>query len=948
MSANGKFRALLGVVVVVAIVLLAPAIGFAQSSIAGVARDESGAVLPGVTVEASSSALIEKVRTVVTDEQGVYRIVDLRPGTYLVTFALQGFNTFRREGILLEGGAIVTVNGDMKVGSIEESITVTGEAPIVDTQSTVREQVLNRDLLDAIPTSRQVWTVGYTLPGVTLNGVDVGGAGGIQQERMGIHGANQNETTIEIDGMIVNTNHGNGSTQHYFDDGMVQEMAFQTSANSAETQRGGVRLNMIPQTGGNTFSGTVFTSSVPTEGWQSNNYTEELRRRGLPAPTPVVHLHDYSGQLGGPIKRDKLWFYTSVRHLASNVVTSDSFYSDGSQVVDDDWIIQGAGRVTWQAATQHKLTGYFERSRKFRGHIGGVGVALEAMTRRPALARYYDLAQAKWTGTLSSKLLLETGWSFSGQNWTQECQEGVNEERGTPAWFRKASRQDIILSTRWVACATNSLTRSARQTPSFSVSYVTGSHAFKTGVQWSFGPRQQGRTANGDLNQRYRNGAPDSVIVYNTPNDANVYLSADSGVYAQDSWKRGKTTFNYGLRWDYFASYVPEQSTPGGRFFAAKDFDRIALPSWSDLSPRFGVAYDIFGNGTTALKGGINKYVLSEAADFALQYNPIFNDSDTRRWTDLNLDDIAQDNEIGPSNNAGFGIARSRNPDPNLKRPYNLEYNISLERQLLPGRLSASIGYYRRTYHRLYGQDNLLITPADFTPVTLVSPLNGEQLTVYNLNPLKQGLVDVLDRQDAGRKQTYNGFEATFQVRTPGSGRIVGGLTHDRTRTRDCSLDDPNNPLPTRSPTATTPIGRFCDEFQFALPFRNLFKLTGSYPLPLGIQLSGSYQSSPGRRLDVNYSVGRGIVPNLTQTTVTVPLIAPETKYRKQINQLDFSLAKSINVGGSRRVRLHLDLFNAINSNVILAQFETWGPNLDRVDEIIQGRLIRIGGQFHF
>ena len=217
----------------------------------------------GVTVEASSPALIEKVRTVFTDAQGLYRLVDLRPGTYKVTFTLPGFATFVRDGLTLEGAAAVTVNGQMKVGALEETLTVTGEAPIVDVSSTAKEQVVTRELLDAIPTGRQVWTVAVTMPGVTLSGQDVGGAGGLQQTRMRAFGTVEQEVTMEIDSILMNSVHGGGSTQQYFNDGMVQEMSVQTGALSAEVQTGGVRINMIPQTGSNQLHGSFVAISVP-------------------------------------------------------------------------------------------------------------------------------------------------------------------------------------------------------------------------------------------------------------------------------------------------------------------------------------------------------------------------------------------------------------------------------------------------------------------------------------------------------------------------------------------------------------------------------------------------------------------------------------------------------------------------------------------------------------
>ena len=257
-------------------------------------------MLPGVTVEASSPALIEGTRVAVSDGDGNYRIADLRPGNYSVSFTLPGFNVYIRDEIELEGNAVLNVDGDMQLGALEESITVTGESAIVDVQSSSKEQVLTEELLNTIPTGRQAWNVGYTLPGVTLNrpGRVVGGAGGIQQVRMGVHGADQNETTIEIDGMQVNANHGNGSTQQYFNQNMTQQMSFTTSANSAETQKGGVRLNMIPQTGGNTFSGTFLAVAVPSEDFVSNNFTQELKDAGLRTPNRPLSTSDYNASVG--------------------------------------------------------------------------------------------------------------------------------------------------------------------------------------------------------------------------------------------------------------------------------------------------------------------------------------------------------------------------------------------------------------------------------------------------------------------------------------------------------------------------------------------------------------------------------------------------------------------------------------------------------------------------
>ncbi len=927
---------------VVALVVLFPAMSFAQSSIAGVVKDDTGAVLPGVTVEAASPALIEKTRAVVSDDQGQYKIVDLRPGTYTVTFSLQGFSTFKRDGITLQASTVATVNGEMKIGALEETITVTGEAPLVDVQSSVLQQIVSRELLDQLPTGRQMWGIGATLPGIVVNGQDVGGSGGVQQTKVSAHGADVNQTVTQVDGMELNTMVAAGSAVPYFNDGMAQEMTFQTSAMGAETSAGGVRVNIIPKEGGNVFHGDTFFGTIPNSSFSSKNLDADLCARGLCSQPTVLVLRDFNQSFGGPVKKDLLWFFSSYRYLLGNNTVEGAFRANGSQAVDDNSLKQGLIRLTYRASANHKIAYYYDLTKKFRGHDSlAAGVDEIASTWRPPV--HYSNAQVKWTGTLSSKMLIEAGVSRNVNRYNVVYQPGVKEPRFSPAWYAKASRQDTILSTRHVAGAVEQYNYPIRNTISSAVSYVTGSHAFKTGFQWGSGPFFQKRDANADLIQIYRNGVPTSVTVQNTPVDSRPYIKADAGIYAQDSWTMKRLTMNYGLRYEYFNSYIQEQNAPAGRFVPARHFDAVHVPSFKDVAPRFGVSYDLFGDGKTAVKGSVSKYVSQFTTDFANNYNPMFLATDSRTWTDLNRDDIAQDNEIGPSNNNAFGIRQSRNPDPNIKREYNIEYTGVFQRQLTRG-ISASIGYYRRGFHRLQQQDNLLQGLEDYTPVTIASPLNNEPLIVYNLNRAKQGLVDILDRNTINDKRTqnYNGIELSAQARI-GGGRMIGGWTHDRTVIKNCSLDDPNAPA-----AGGGTAGRFCDQTKLGMPFRDQMKLSGAYPLWRGIQFSGVLTSYPGGLLNVNYTVDRTIIPALTQTSVIVPLIKPGTKYRGQWNQLDLGFAKVVTFSDGRNVRLQVDLFNSLNANTVLNQNQNYGPALDQPTEILQGRVIRLGAQFHF
>jgi hypothetical protein len=260
---------------------LIPGIAAAQSAIAGVVRDTSGAVLPGVTVEVSSPALIEKTRSAATDDAGQYRVVDLRPGTYTVTFTLQGFSTVKREGVVLDANFTAPVNAELRVGAIEETVTVTGESPIVDVQNTARREVVDRELLDALPTGRDFQTIGNVIPGVTMGRFDVGGSSTAQSGTLVAAGSRGQDFQLKIDGMHANNSFGEGWFNGiYHNEAIFQEMSYTVSGGTAENQAAGVSVNMIPRSGGNTFA-YEFLGTFSNHSLQAENVDDELRARGF-------------------------------------------------------------------------------------------------------------------------------------------------------------------------------------------------------------------------------------------------------------------------------------------------------------------------------------------------------------------------------------------------------------------------------------------------------------------------------------------------------------------------------------------------------------------------------------------------------------------------------------------------------------------------------------------
>src|SRR5438093_416430 len=524
----------------------------AQSAIGGVVRDSSGAVLPGVTVEASSDVLIERARSVVTDGQGQYRIIDLRPGVYTVTFTLVGFQVFKRSGVELPGNFTATINAEMRIGGIEESITVSGQSPVVDVQSAARIMVLTRDTLDAIPTGRTIQGLGQLVVGVTLNVPDVGGSRAMQQTYMSVHGLSSSQVTTQVDGMMVNGLDGDGAVQNYFNNMMSQEMAYQTAGAGTDVSGGGVRLNMIPKEGGNRFSGAFF-GSWSDGSWQSDNLTQSLKDRGLSVPDKIAKIYDFNASFGGPLAENKLWFFTSVRRWGVDAPIADTYYTpSGSnyattypqctsraiqceQGIDDQHIKSALARLTWQISPRNKFGVYYDRVGKDRGH--GMNAGDDPATASQIwTSPDYSTGSVKWTSTVTNKTLVETGYSFNIERYNIVNQPGILQERGTPAWYAGASRRDLSLRTRDASLAHHQGQYPDRYNLQGSVSYVTGSHNLKTGAQWTLGKYRRTRIANADLVQRYRNGVPDSVEILNTPLDWTDRLNADLGIFAQDAW----------------------------------------------------------------------------------------------------------------------------------------------------------------------------------------------------------------------------------------------------------------------------------------------------------------------------------------------------------------------------------------------------------------------------
>jgi hypothetical protein len=1014
------------------VVVLLPSLAWAQASISGTVRDTSGAVLPGVTVEAASPVLIEKVRSAVTDGNGRYQIIDLRPGAYTVTFTLTGFNTVKREGVTLAGASEAGIDVELRVGALEETITVTGEAPIVDTSTVTRQAVLSADTIDALPTARNYVTLARLIPAAVGGGTDVGGANlqGVGGS-VTVHGSRPTDQRVTLNGINTMTLQAGGNMGGQIPDvGSAAEMTVESTGVSAELPTGGVRINFIPRDGGNRFSDSTFFT-VSHDNLQGSNFNQDLRTAGLGTPNEIQKNWDLNQSFGGPFKRDQVWFWGSLRYngienrapvfnnLNAYQPTQFAYVPDTSTA----GLLKGRSynsslRVTYQATPKLKIAGTYKTDTWCDCPNGITAlVAPEAARdfRFPRLRQEH----AEFTMPVTNRILIDGVFMHLFERWgfmhpQQDARMASSQDIDTAlaAQMISITEQSTGLVYRAPA-ATNNNTLVPNYAYRASVSYVTGSHNVKVGFNRTHG-FQNTRTynlnniayqTNGGVAGAAAAGLPTGSLL-GTPNQLTLRaypitlqnnLDNDLGLYVQDRWRLNRATIGLAIRYDTFQASFPEQVIGAAQYAPTRN---IVFPAqdnlnWNDLTYRTSFTYDLAGDGRTAFKATANKYLLGQTLNgIGGDPNPVNTMSNTtnRAWTDNNgnwvpdcdlLNPAAQSpattgsvDTCGPWANPTFGRS---NPTSTFSdelrsgfnnRPSNWEFSVGVQRAILP-RLSVDVGWFRRVWSNFRVTDNLALAATDFDTFSMTIPADaripgggGQRLEgLVALKPEAFGRLannfNTLDRVYGQQKEHWNGVDVNVDARLGGL-TLQAGTSTGRTTEDDCDIMSKLPEFQTvflGGVIALRPA-QFCRRLT---PWLTQLKGYAVYTVPkVDVQVSGTFRSVPGdvlrlqfnasnAYLAANSTLGRplaGGVPNLA-----IDILEPNAVYLPRRNELDMRFGKVIRAGRTRSV-VSIDMFNALNSNVVITGNQNFGA-VNRVNgadfvptSILGARTFKFSWQF--
>jgi hypothetical protein len=942
-------------------VFSSPAFGQTQTStITGRATDESGGALPGVTVSVTSPNLIGGARTVVTDDQGVYRFTQLPGGAYVVKFELPGFTTTNVEGVSVAAGQTMTINGKLTVASLQETVTVTSQAPTIDLESSKVAVNWDQSKLDDLPYARSLTGLVALIPGLYATSLDVGGSNfgtgsGPAARTFGRTGGG----VVSYDGMIWD--------QTYGDFGTYEEAQITTAAKGADSMNPGLTMNLIVKSGSNTWKG-LGSANYQRGSFQSTNVTQELLDKGYaPGVNKFTAYKDFYGEIGGPILRDRLWFYASHRDAESgNFIPGFIRLSDREQVEFYTKLQDPTGKVTYQVTQNNKVEGMFQFGRKWQPYrTASRYIPLESTQNQDSWSLVGP--SFKWLSILGQRATFDASLQRGGYWWPDI------------PWTTDVRKTDVTTNNGPTRGAFLETDRSPRRwqyggTFAYFTEVWGKNHELKTGyLGWrniqeteNLGyPNQQQyryRSLAGDLNCDEAHNydgcftRPDSVLVYDYPNTTASGEWYNSAYFNDKITLSRKFTLNVGVRYDRYSSFLPEQGNPGtGPFATANIFPyqgESNYPIYSTFVPRVSAVYDITGEGRVAVRASYGRYVGGSSGASA---NPGPGASDvnpnaiiTRTYTNWDGTIPYVPNPANLTTTTGGGTQRFI--DQNLNGPYVDEYTAGLDLGLSRV-LTLQFNYVRKTDGNGNKSINEALPYNAYTVVTNVIDVGADNVTgtaddrtipLYSVPRTYPGFGQNVERiVQAEGNNRYHAFGVTLNKQLSDKYSFLVAYDADYRDLRDNAPRNPNEEL--YGPGTVTGNNYGVQNFQFASSSWNqAVRLSGIYQLPWGVTYSTSFTAQTG-----DYFFREIQVRDAVNTNVTIR-INPQAGRYGWTKLWDNRFAKRFKTWGSQSIEGTFDLFNSLNVNTVTAQNNRNGTTFLQPTEIIAPRVFRLGVRYRF
>ena len=990
---KGTFIRVLAALAIVSAFGIPPAAaqtGQSFGELVGKITDDQGGVLPGVTVTLSGPAAMG-TPTAVTGATGLYRFPAVSSGTYTLKFELGGFAPLTREGIVVPVRETITVDAQMKLAALQETITITGASPTVDVENTKVGARLSQEILTAVPTSRTIFGSTTVLPGMTMGRQDPGGLNAATSTGMVSHG--NGNYNLNYYGVTADTPQNYGS-MYYMDFGSAEEVSVDTAAMGAEVGGGGgANINVVPKSGGNALKGEILENVTGKGYWDhftADNVTQELRDQGITDPT-LRKLTDLNGSVGGPFVKDRLWWFGSYRNYKT-VETRPNYTvvnKDGTLTNPFDSQLKNYTASTrFQINKNNQLSGFWTYNKKFQPHRGA-GVAQPRPEGTLKQQSPKNLFNGNWTSVMNQNTFLEVSSTYFHMHWPSTWTDDFNAlstslqhvstfDIGTGVYIDGPEPTGQRLRDAYRHQTNIGLTR-------YIDGFVGASHQLKTGFeQWWTPTGTDEFEIFGDSRVRYNSAdvvnpvtgasthvlTPNEVFLYNTPLIQKTKMR-NFAAFVQDRISYSRVTLNLGVRWAYYDGMIPAQTGGGGRWFPVTNYPEIDPGySWQSIAPRTGIVYKLSEDGKNVAKASYSRYF---EGMYTSEYSSVNQNSiqtggvETHVWNgDLNGNGMLDANEVGAFK-SGF-TPKANKIDPNLKDPRTDEIMFAFQRELM-NNVSLSVDWIQRWFNdgtvdqSCYGFDcaqtsTLAYTAApflDFGPDNLRGNADDRNLTFYNVPanlrvPEKQATwhTNCGNNTTIECTQKYRAFELAINKRMSNHWQMQGSYVWSRLDgNRVLDYTNPNNQL------------EFVRSGRGANDQPHAFKLLGSYQAPYGITVGANYQALSGLPRDRSLSVA------LSQGTSTL-LVEPRGTYRADfLNLMSLRAEKSFRLGGQRRASAIVELHNALNSsagqstygvvsrgNLTQAAFETaraaGTSYFGRVEEIIAPRVLKIGFKFAF